>query len=535
MGASVGRVVVLFVGVAGAASGATPRTGTASVAARWTPDGVHAEVHLSRAVARFTFEDAPVVREGDVEILTDGLTWADDALTVTAARPFRRFEVLIRPMVRERDAKYPAVFRVGEGAVLYAPTLAGDPAEWRTRLEVVAGPGQVVAPADGPASGGSVFVGPADHVTRAGALIVAPPDTPLALRDAAVSELGAAMAFYTEALGVALPAPPVLVLAQGGDGHGQVGDVTPGPFVSLRFYGATYGPPDADARATLSRFVSHETFHFWNGSWARPSEDTPTWLHEGGADYAALLSAHHTGALDEAGVGAALGDALTTCRDALLQRGDVSMDSLGFLPQQVRYPCGLVLQWSAALSVRRAGRDGVLPVWEYLMEVALARDDHTYTLADFLGAPGMGDAVPVVELLTATSGPARWEALVEALRALGAEIRTAPTGDTRRNALLFHLLAQNCPGAGSMGFHLEDGRVRLQAEPTCGALSDVVLTSVAGGDPLAPDEAAYRRAQEACAANRSVPVGLEDGARVEVPCGRPLPDARVAFAVDRWR
>lgn len=525
--------VLLLAFVFGAAE-AQPRVGTATITARLTHDGLHAEVHLSRAVTEFAFARADVVREGDIDVLTPGLVLDGDS--ISSARRFRRFEVLIRPMSQERDAKYPAFFRAGLGGVLYAPALTGDTSQWRTRLRIVTAPGQVLAPASGPNEHGSVFVGPADHVhTAEGALIVAPPDAPRELYDAAASELRAAMQFYTRTLNAPLPTTPVLVLAHGGEGQGQVGDVTPGPFVSMRFYGGAWGAPDENTRAMLSRFVSHEAFHFWNGSLTQHAEGTPTWLHEGGADYAALLSARDTGALDDTGVAAALGDALTRCRDALRQRGDVSMNSIGFLPQQIRYPCGIVIQWAADLSVKRTNTQGVLGVWASMIATAQARENRSYTLADFTEAPGMGEAGSVIALLTEQSGAERWTTLTETLRGLGAEISSAPTDNTRRMALLFHVLPQNCPGAESFGFYTENNRIRLQEEAACGALSNVVVLSIEGGDAFAPSAETYTRAQAACAAQRPVAFLLEGGQRVDATCERPLADAPHAFLVSRWR
>jgi hypothetical protein len=380
-----------------------------------------------------------------------------------------------------------------------------------------------------------VFIGPASHITQTeGAVIVAPPDAPRELHDAAAGEMRAAMRFYTQALGVSLPTEPVLVIAGGGEGQGQVGDVTPGPFVSMRFYGSAWGPPTPESRAMLARFVSHEAFHFWNGSLAHHAQDAPTWLHEGGADYAALLSAHNTGALDEAGVRAALGEALTRCRDGLRQRGDVGMNSIDFLPQQIRYPCGIVIQWAADLSMHRANGD-VLDVWARMIAASQSREGNTYSLTDFTAAPGMSDAASVIALLTEQSGAARWSALTTALQGLGAEISSAPTPDTRRVAVLFHLLLQNCPGAENYGFYTDGGRVRLDTVAQCGALSNVVLDSIEGGDPFAPSAETYTRVQAACAANRPVVLTLQSGQRIDAQCTRPLDDAPTAYAVSRWR
>lgn len=514
---------------------AQERLGTANVTARLTPDGVRAEVRLSRAVTSFSFDEADVVRDGDFTVLTENLTLSGD--TITSDRPFRRFEVLVRPMTQERDAKYPAFYRVGQGGVLYAPALYADDASWRTRLRIQTARGEAMAPSAGPEDGGSVFIGPRAYITRIDqALVVAPPDAPRELFDATFNALRASMTFYTDELGITLPTQPVLVITGGGEGQGYVGDVTPGPFVSLRFYGPGWAAPAPETRARLTQFVSHEAFHFWNGALLTSAEGTPSWLHEGGADYAALLSAHDAGALDDAGVRDALGEALTRCRDALKAQGDVGMNALSFLTQQVRYPCGIVIQWAADLSVRRASNDerDVLDLWSETLNAGLARTPRAYALGDFTGAEGNEGVAAPIALLTEQSGDARWLDLTEALRGLGAAIDEAPNNTTRRTAMLFHLLRQNCPGAQSIGFYTESTGLRLDNVAECGALANAILNSVEGGDPMDVSAETFERVRVACANGTGVSAVVNSAAS-RLNCSRALPAAANAYVVQQWR
>lgn len=514
---------------------AQERRGTANVTARLTAEGMRADIRLSRAVTSFTFNEAEVVRDGDFTILTEGLTLTGD--TITSERPFRRIELIVRPMARERDAKYPAFYRVGQGGVLYAPALYADQASWRTTLRIPTTRGQSMAPSRGPGHNGSVFIGPADHITQIGATtMVAPPDVPRGLYQAVYDELQASMAFYTRELGLALTSQPLVVINGNGDGQGYVGDALPGPAVSMRFYGADWSDPSPQAAAYLARFASHEAFHFWNGAMVSTSEGTPSWLHEGGAEYAALLSANASGAYDEAAVRAALGDALTRCRDALQAQGDVGMNSFSFLNNQVRYPCGTVIQWASDLSVRRAsnGERDVLDVWSSMMRAAIARGTRRFTLADFTDAEGNDGVALPISLLAEQSGGARWATLVETLNGLGAGIRAEPNDTTRRTALLFHLLSQNCPGAENYGFFTEPEGIRLDTVSQCGAFAGAMLNSVEGADPMAVSAETYARAQAACANRRGV-AAVVNGAPATFVCNRPLRDAPNAYIVQRWR
>lgn len=505
---------------------AEPPQAIATIHARLTPEGLAADVRLSRAVTRFAFDEADVVREGDIEVRTEGLTLSQNA--VTAARPFQRFSLLIRPARIERDAKYPAFYRLGDGGVLYAPTLRGAASQWRTDLRFTLARGHATTAAN---LGGSIYIGPRTAMRPVdGALLIAAPNAPPALLQASAEELSRAMAHFTDALGVRLPRPPVIAIAHTEGGTSYVGDVTPGPFVSLRFYGGEWAAPSPSARIGISRFIAHEAFHFWNGSLVSNAPGTPSWLHEGGADYAALLSTFQAGALDDAGMNAALGAALNQCRQAL---NETALDALSFLPNQVRYPCGLIIQWAGDLSVRAAGGTNVLDVWAAMIATASAREDRSFNVKDFTGAPGMEAAAAAIALLVEQSGAARWDALAQALRALGAEVGSAPI--LERQTMLFHLLRQNCTNASSIGFYTDGGRIRFQEEAACGAFSDVIPIEIEGGDPFETSPQTYARVQQACAAKQGVAVLLDDGTRLTMACRAPLPDAPLGYAVTSWR
>lgn len=516
---------------AGAASAQTPR-GVATVEARLTPDGVRADVRLSRAVTSFEFARADVVREGDFTVLTDGLTLNGD--TLSSATPFRRFSVLVRPMSQERDAKYPAFFRVGAGGVLYAPALSANGDAWRTTLRLRRGRGQVIIPTRGPGEHGSLYIGPrADVITTDEAMIIAAPNTPAQLRAAASAEMLRSIQFYTEHVGVGLESRPVMVIAYGGDGSGYVGDVTPGPFVSLRMYGATWSTLDANTQAGLSRFIAHEAFHFWNGSLVNNREGTPSWLHEGGAEYAALMSARDAGELNEAPMLQALSQALSRCKSGLQAMRDVGMNDLEFLSMNVRYPCGVVIQWAADLAIRQQsnGERDVLDAWGAVTRAAMGRPDRDFVLADFTSYEGVSGAGDVITLLTETSGAARWETLAAELRELGAGIESRPSDETRRQAALFHLFAQNCSN-GSYGFSIDQRGMTLDSAPNCGVLAGgLTLNSIEGGDPIALSSETYARVQAACAAQRDVVLVVDGSRSLNAPCRAALPDAPSAYFV----
>ena len=516
--------------------------GEAVVTARMQADGVHASVALDRAVTQFDFDEAAVVREGEFQLLTPGLSLAGNR--VTAAKPFRRFELLIRPMTKERDARYPAHFRLGAGGVLYAPALKADSAAWRTRLSLKTGAGQVLAPSTGDISGGFVFMGPAALRSEGKQVVViADPATPAWLVERTGTDMAAAVASFTDALGAPLGRKPLLIVKHmPGERNFNVGDVTPGAVTSLRFHGDAWAKPDPLAAKNIQGFVLHEAFHFWNGGLAKHAEEAPTWLHEGGAEYASMLGGLKAGVLDEADVRKRLSQALARCRSGLKNRGDKALAELETLPSDVRYPCGMVLQWAADLHLRRAsaGKRTVMDAWAEVIRTARKRPSSEYRLTDFYAAAGIGSegkALRPIELLVNQSGAARWAALPAALNALGAEVKQAPTMEGRRQALLFHLLKQNCRlGEGSsFGFYSDGGAIRLDGPKDCGALSGgPVLKSLEGSNPFEMTADTYSAVQRKCAVKAAVIATTADGRTLSAACGEPLADAPQDYAVERW-
>jgi hypothetical protein len=266
-------------------------------------------------------------------------------------------------------------------------------------------------------------------------------------------------------------------------------------------------------------------------------------LHEGGADYAALLAGVRRGLTTEEEAARMLGDALNRCRSGLQNAGDKSLASFNFLPAQLRYPCGMAIQWAADLHIRRAsgGARTVLDAWREVIAGAQREGTRRYTLAEFNAAAGIAASQPLlpVALLVEQSGPGRWGELAGALGSLGAEVVQTPSPTGRRAAVLFHLLANNCrdlpPGTG-YGFFLDGRTVKLDGPAGCGGLAgDPVISRIEGGDPFDLSEETYAAVQRRCAAREPVTLVSGDGRTLAAPCTTPLPPAPQDYEVRRWR
>src|SRR5262249_2074749 len=150
----------LFIFVLFAVPASAQHLSTATVSVALQADGVHAHYVLDHEVTRFAFAQADAVREEDMVVLTPGLTLGHDA--ISASKPFRRFDGLVKPFVRERDAKYPGFFRVGEGGVLYGRILRAEPS-WRTTLTIDTAHGHTFRPTTIDLDG-SIYIGPTAYI-----------------------------------------------------------------------------------------------------------------------------------------------------------------------------------------------------------------------------------------------------------------------------------------------------------------------------------------------------------------------------------
>ena len=206
--------------------------------------------------------------------------------------------------------------------------------------------------------------------------------------------------YYSNRLGVKLPAAPTALVAYGGQdkrGYSMRGSVLPG-LVMLQMAGTSLSNGEVpEVRAQVRWFFAHEFAHFWNAQMVGMRTMDTAWIHEGGADAKAIRAME---ALAPAGFDAlaAFQERLDECiaktsgkaLNRSLQRG--AFDDF--------YSCGAVLHLIAenAMSQRAPGAD-VMDFWRSLIRTAHARD-------------GIVDERLWLETLSATSGqPALAETL----------------------------------------------------------------------------------------------------------------------------
>ena len=501
--------------------------------------GVEATFILPDPVTRFALEEPVEDVRGDTwRLQTPGVVLANGVVSRADGGAFSTFSILVTPDSQPRDRRYPALTAIGGGWQIYGPYFKA--AEGVVEGRIVSPKGWATAPAgagDRIVLDGYVYAGPAGDITAGPATFVAGPETPAIMRDAVAKAASQAAAYYAKRLSVELGGKPTVMIALVPTFNpGWQGDTTAGPVASLRFFGPQAGQMDAGDADRAVGFVNHEFFHFWNSRTFRSRDGAgEAWLHEGMAEYAALLAAREAGAMSEAEVGEALAGRLTGCANTLKAKGlatDPPRRGGGV------YDCGVLVQWIADLRVRRTsnGSRDVFDLWRTLFADA-GRSGGQYDSAGFLALAGLsdGDADEPLRLLMQPGAPDRWSRLTSAMEAMGAKIAPTRSGEAERRTLVMHVLDQVCKGV--RGYYGGDPKaLKLDTGERCGALNgDPSIDAVAGHDIMTDVHAAFDAAGPLCAAQGELVLSLKGKAVGSVACKAPMPARPMAWMVERWR
>jgi hypothetical protein len=476
---------------------------------------VRAAYRLGQPVTHFRFARAlDAIRSRSWIMKTPGLTLDHDQITADNGSSFREFTIAIKPDETAADRVYPALFKVGpEGLALYTPYLAGDLAAWQSFVQPklpataisLAGEEREIGVFGMHGVDRYLYLGPPDYLQRRDALFVVPPDLPGWIAETAESRFEQIREFYQTRLGWTLPVTPTVLMAYA-DAPGPSryrGDVSAGWIMALRFRGAGWRERAPDDGYDILHLIAHESFHLWNGMLFNSRDlDEQPWLHEGGAEYAALLVLRNFGALsDEA------------FRDDLETRLDRCRSDLGAAPLTAGSRLG-----------NGAGRD-FFALWHDLFQSASGRQS-SYAVEDFEQALPPA-ARPAIDLILDQGGAARWTALPDRLKALGVDL-TSPGADATDAALrhraVLHLLNQAC-GGDRHGFATEPGFLQFDTGAGCGPLAgDPSIASAEGHDLFRDMPGAFAAIARKCGSATPVVLGGESAEEsFAVPCSKPLP------------
>lgn len=474
-------------------------------------EGILAEYRLDRPVSRGTFADHGTVRT-DWLVASPGVVL--ESGTVTSRTPVRRFTLTLRPDSTEDGRGYIALTRLGEGYVLYGPGLGLEGSTLSLKFRLPAG--WIAQPRA--LANGYLYIGPKANVTTGydDALHVAVPRLANPLTTAVLGAFDKALAFFTGYFGH-LPQRPIMSVTTTGAGPMLFrGDVTDSGMISVRLHQADNA--GADTLALATRVAFHETSHLWNSHLARPAEGSP-WLHEGGAEYLALVGLASTGGVSQAEALSALSQRLSDCRTALGARTNAA----GQISEgPAVYDCGTVIQWLTDMEMRRRPdiSAGVVSLWADLVSRA-RKGQPEYSPSDFLAYAGSSSAASI---FLNGAPETRWTAIDAALAAAGVTWRNSPSSESLMVAALRHLNAQACPVGASRGVSWRDGYVELGNDPTCGPLAgDIPLASIQGHDVLNDTAAMFKAVQDGCADRQAIAVMRRGSSTaINVPCKASL-------------
>lgn len=331
-----------------------------------------------------------------------------------------------------------------------------------------------------------------------------------------------------QAYGAAPTTAPVVVLAVA-DQPGWHGDTAAGNTMRLRL------PRQADPSSApwLDRFIAHETVHWWNAGLYSTDHSKP-WLHEGHAEWAAMLLMREAGKLSDAAMAQQLQASLNRCAAV---RGDAPAAKLTSTQRDDPYACGLALMVLAQTLHAQRNTDPSLRGLRLLARLhqgagslsqpgLIAWADgsaqggtlHTLLNDDGLGfTTGLGQALARLKLADATP-----------LRELPAPLPREAASQLA-GTLMQALMSRDC--GGSVDFWTLPDRLRIGTRATCQHLhvgEDVVSVHEL---PLFPDTlAAWDEAQQSCQTDEELSLGYADGSHSLQPCPARWP----ALPITQW-
>ncbi len=510
----------------------SPASSPSGVFLRPDAVGLRASFRTQQPKQVFRFDDdAAEIRKETWKVLGAGLSLVDAGVAATI--PVSSFDISIAPDSKAHDRVYPALTRAGEGWMIYAPHL-------HIEGEAIAGRLSIEVPSDWTVVGrrdatgalvgdGYVFAGPSAYVHRGAADVVSAPGTPSWLLREIDQAASKTAAFYERRLGVPLREHPTILVAHQPERQGSFhGDTTSGAMMSLRFYGSGWNERDPAASERLADFVDHELFHFWNGELAHPSSGHP-WLHEGGANYAALLASRERGTMSQERFSETLNRHLERCQAA---QGNRDLRTNGPKGGFAVYACGTVFQWAIDIGLRKTsnGQRDVLSWWKDVLAKAQS-DGGTYSVQSSFGLIGP-EAARAASVLLDGSDERTWAAFAEAVGRYGVPLVLRRKAESDLASGLSHVLAIHC--GRNYGFFPLSDHVKLDTGDHCGPLNGVIeVDSVAGFNPVSDSSAMYDKVRQLCASQTPIDFRWKGKLVARVPCTTSLREPTMGWQIPK--
>lgn len=440
---------------------------------------------LPEPVSKIEFESTSKEGNGsDWVLLSDHIEWEGAEIRSRSDATFQSFEIRVEPDTREYDRMYPTLWKVGdEGIVVHPPNFElkiDFPSSIRVEI-----------PADHVAFGGFgverssgliltseqrewknfLYVGEDIVETTERLQVVASKSFPGWLRRSAVEALKQSYEELESGFGQGLNFPITVILVWHPDAEhsGWRGHVAGLGSMGLRFKGSAWGEDSPSSGRQINKFVAHEVFHLWgSGVYDTSVNHEEPWLHEGMAEYYAILASQ-----ESAGEGRkSVAQAISRCA---AKSGSKPFLELGKIKGSAPYDCGVFFQWisSYLVSIEAiATASDYLSVLDDVLRNGASDDGHysPETFFEYLGRRPQSDANEILTNIVFATDDKKWNRLGVWLKNKGLGIRQAEGASAAASDFgfaIFHILRGQCPDGVSRGFWTVDDRIRLQALDGC--------------------------------------------------------------------
>ncbi|MQA19298.1 hypothetical protein [Rugamonas rivuli] len=361
------------------------------------PDTWRADYQFSQPVTAMRFEPVGDLRKFAWKVLTPGVALTTgatyDALAATDGKPLRQLSVEISAIDQPLGKYYLATDRFSDGGrLIYLGFLQGEALQDKAVRDIAAnftlqglGKENVLMPAVATAPAGSAtpyaYFGPQSPVTAGEGQVLLDPQLSAWAKSLLLDTTAKMSVYYSAAYGQKLRQPMLLMVAVNDTttpGLSFKGGVI-GAQIAYRLGGtALLTPESPKKREIITQVVAHEMAHLWQGNVRRGgvSEQSPPWVHEGGAEAMALDGLLRTGIWS-----AEQGKAYT---DATL--GECEKLEHSFATYRGIYACGFE-------RFNRLKVD-IVPLWRDMIAAADGKGEiYSEAMVDALAARG-GKAAP---------------------------------------------------------------------------------------------------------------------------------------------
>ena len=273
------------------------------------PDTWRADYQFPQPVASMRFKSVGELRKSAWKVLTPGVTLTAgdtyDALAVADGKPLRQVSVEISAFEQDLGKQYLATDKLSDGGrLIYLGFLQGEAQQGKLVRDMAAtftleglGNETVLVPAK-PVTAAKdttpyAYFGPQPPVAAGEAQVLLDPKLSVWAKETLLDTTARMSAYYSTAYQQTLRQPLLLVAAVSDTsmpGLSIKGGVVGGQIVYRLGGAALLTADNPKKRAILAELVAHEMAHLWQNNVRQGgiSEQSPPWIHEGGAEAMAL-------------------------------------------------------------------------------------------------------------------------------------------------------------------------------------------------------------------------------------------------------